>query len=1149
MSLPSFDIGVLGWSFFEIELERILAEYHLIFSKGLGDTSDTDLQGERAKVLSGVHAWLSTHVESLVSYINDVLPSLPPFDSNSPAPDVLAAIESVEASLLWTERLVQYAWRAQRDVYPYDPKGEPGNVHLPDAISRSVRDVHDRLIAVLNSLRKVSAPRRSCSSDPCQPEPLSPPSRRDIKQLLRWSAKIRLQEACRIDPADIVVVPDITYTTVVHYAAEAGDLTVLEAATVLQAPSTASWSNLRGDTPLVMAARAGQVEAIQFLLAHPDYFGTLESLPAAIFAAAYTKNEAVLATLLSNVRLLRTHISTLLQSACFYGHLSVLRALVEDPEIRPDLDARGSYGFCPLHLAALNGHVAIIELLLAHGANQATLSLSKVSPLDVAAYIGYRECVAEFMSSGGSNDSAVEGSTNWRICRPPWHKRPRHVTFGHEIIPTNSTVYVTPGTNDRRQVARDNVRALVLDRDAVHRLLDSRNLPRSTQLLLMITADNETKETSKGPWVLDAEHLQAPHRDWIPPAYFHTVHPQDLIIRASLITLMDYLNLSSSPPSSPSLAGDEPKLDVYHYHRVPVKGSAHGILALADVLFQIPSSLAPRNISRHQSSPSIITAHNNGSVAVQKPLCDKLTGQPVGRLNMEILVARPYYRVQKYPNGGIDPQILDIPEWVLPKARWELDGTTMLYGHRGSGMNQRITNAGGQLQLGENTTLSMIHAVRFGAAFVEFDVQLTRDSVPVIYHDWNVSETGLDAVHISSLYLDQFMALNSKRPFSAVREHAINNRHDRNSSYRLGADDSVIRRNSQQQQQQQQKQQNVRPKSSSFSRGPAVSAAPTSQRSSASGGGNIVLQQTSPHMVKSATTSCASDSKHGGDTALAADTTTLDTGVAVFNSTSGGVKVQLSPESHRHRSVGDMKHPPVMSTAREARYKGNNSIDTIQGPFATLSEIFKSVPEHVGFDIEIKYPMQDEADEAEIWANFELNWFLDRILDVVFAKVRPKSLISSSPLSSATGLSLTLSTYSRPIIFTSFHPDVCLLLAHKLGTTFPVLFLTDAGISEMSDRRCNGLRAAAIFAEWARLGGCVSEVTPIYEAPRVVSLVQQHGLAMCTYGKLNNKAEVVKLQQRIGVDSVIVDSVKAMRKVLDTEDQDNDDNDTLTTSA
>lgn len=55
------------------------------------------------------------------------------------------------------------------------------------------------------------------------------------------------------------------------------------------------------------------------------------------------------------------------------------------------------------------------------------------------------------------------------------------------------------------------------------------------------------------------------------------------------------------------------------------------------------------------------------------------------------------------------------------------------------------------LQIGENTMEAFEAAVRSGAAFVEFDVQVTKDLVPVVYHDFLVSETGIDApVHTLS---------------------------------------------------------------------------------------------------------------------------------------------------------------------------------------------------------------------------------------------------------------------------------------------------------------------------------------------------------------------------------------------------------------
>jgi glycerophosphoryl diester phosphodiesterase len=48
------------------------------------------------------------------------------------------------------------------------------------------------------------------------------------------------------------------------------------------------------------------------------------------------------------------------------------------------------------------------------------------------------------------------------------------------------------------------------------------------------------------------------------------------------------------------------------------------------------------------------------------------------------------------------------------------------------------------MQIGEHTVQSLQSALDQGADVIEFDVQITRDRVPVIYHDWQVSETGLD---------------------------------------------------------------------------------------------------------------------------------------------------------------------------------------------------------------------------------------------------------------------------------------------------------------------------------------------------------------------------------------------------------------------
>ena len=101
---------------------------------------------------------------------------------------------------------------------------------------------------------------------------------------------------------------------------------------------------------------------------------------------------------------------------------------------------------------------------------------------------------------------------------------------------------------------------------------------------------------------------------------------------------------------------------------------------------------------------------------------------------------------------------------------WNDKSTTEVVGHRGSGANSAAhTN----LQLGENTIQSFTSAAALGASAVEFDVQLTKDLVPVIYHDFLVMEAGGDNP-IYTLRLNQFVHLSeaqqTKGDLSAMAE-------------------------------------------------------------------------------------------------------------------------------------------------------------------------------------------------------------------------------------------------------------------------------------------------------------------------------------------------------------------------------------------
>jgi glycerophosphodiester phosphodiesterase len=179
----------------------------------------------------------------------------------------------------------------------------------------------------------------------------------------------------------------------------------------------------------------------------------------------------------------------------------------------------------------------------------------------------------------------------------------------------------------------------------------------------------------------------------------------------------------------------------------------------------------------------------------------------------------------------------------------------------------------------------------------------------------------------------------------------------------------------------------------------------------------------------------------------------------------------------------------------------------IQLPFATLEQALKTVPAEIGFNVEVKYPLPFEADAVEI-TSLDVNRFVDTILDCIYANMG-----------------------TRNIIFSSFHADVCLLLALK-QPNFPVFFLTTAGKDDACDVRSQSLRAAVGFASSVGLMGVVTECTPLIYAPRLVRAVKEMGLLVFTYGQANNSIDNAVLQRQFGVDAVIVDSVAAVRKGL-----------------
>ncbi|KAH9496922.1 putative glycerophosphocholine phosphodiesterase GPCPD1 2 [Bulinus truncatus] len=134
--------------------------------------------------------------------------------------------------------------------------------------------------------------------------------------------------------------------------------------------------------------------------------------------------------------------------------------------------------------------------------------------------------------------------------------------------------------------------------------------------------------------------------------------------------------------------------------------------------------------------------------------------KPIGEITVEFLVAKPC------------PGLVMTMEYTYQTHwKWKKAGDTSLdIGHRGMGASYSQVST-----LKENTIASFAAAAKHGADFVEFDVLLSKDKMPVIFHDFSVkalysikkkhkSQNELFEIPVKSLTLSQ---LQSMRLFSS----------------------------------------------------------------------------------------------------------------------------------------------------------------------------------------------------------------------------------------------------------------------------------------------------------------------------------------------------------------------------------------------
>lgn len=663
---------------------------------------------------------------------------------------------------------------------------------------------------------------------------------------------------------------------VLALATKANNVSIVEL--LVEAGVNINYQDEQGECALHVAARFGHTECAKVL----------------IMGSTSEKAEVNLAE--------KTFAWTPLFVACVDGHLPIVELLIA---AGADLERPDSSGWTAKEHAALRGHMPIAE---------------KLAPLTRSIKSPHIEPVsAPALSSSPPNALSLEDRRSNTVAKETPIRAPEPVkTFGHRYLQKESLVLVSLGSMDTRKIV-DAVKLEAIP------LADAHATQLDTALSIVVSASGASGE----PTVIDLPIQE---------------------------------NISTDPISFRTFDASKVKL---LFDIVPTYAGAHDrIVGRAVALL---SSMKPAIGSKRMSL--------QGDVSV--PIVSANTLEVIGVVNFNFLVIHPF----AHPDMAITEQ----------HTYWKkMAGVPQIIGHRGLGKNMAGRRS---LQLGENTIQSFIAAANLGATYVEFDVQLTKDHVPVIYHDFLVSETGIDAP-VHTLTLEQFLHVSQAQT-------------------------------------------------------PRPSRPPSPKQIIPTEGGRLAPRRPRAQSVGS------------------------------FDN-----KDQLNIDMNDR-----MKHTRDF---KKKGFKGNLRNHSIQESFTTLEEMFRKIPETTGFNIEMKYPMLFESEEQEMDTYaVELNSFVDTVLKMVYDFGK-----------------------KRNIIFSSFNPDICLLLSFK-QPSIPILFLTDAGTSFAGDIRATSLQEAIRFASRWNLLGVVSAAEPLVLCPRLVRAVKESGLVCVSYGTLNNDSVNVQVSQSI----------------------------------
>ncbi|XP_069464369.1 glycerophosphocholine phosphodiesterase GPCPD1 isoform X2 [Ambystoma mexicanum] len=175
-------------------------------------------------------------------------------------------------------------------------------------------------------------------------------------------------------------------------------------------------------------------------------------------------------------------------------------------------------------------------------------------------------------------------------------------------------------------------------------------------------------------------------------------------------------------------------------------------------------------------------------------------------------------------------------------------------------------------------------------------------------------------------------------------------------------------------------------------------------------------------------------------------------------------------------------------------------------PFPSLQMALESVPEDVGFNIEIKWICQqrDGVWDGNLSTYFDMNLFLDTILKTVLENAG-----------------------RRRILFSSFDADICTMVRVKQNR-YPILFLTQGQSDiypELMDLRSRTTHIAMSFARFEDILGINVHTEDLLRNPSYIEEAKSKGLVIFCWGDDTNDPENRKLMRQYGIDGLIYDRI------------------------